>query len=67
MTMPSAILGFNPGRFSGRTRVARGIEYVETPSGYWTRADGRGPLLMYEPSAKDTPPLVARVRFGRGR
>jgi len=64
--MPSAILGFNPGTFSGRTIVARGITYIETPSGYWTRADGRGPLLTYRPSAKDKPPLVARVRFGKG-
>jgi len=61
--MPSAILGFRPGTFSGRMTIARGVEYVETPSGYWTRVDGRGPLLMYMPLPKHRPSLVARVCF----
>jgi len=27
-------------------RVVKGVEYVRTPSGYVTRADGTGPLLL---------------------
>ncbi|MBE3098882.1 MAG: hypothetical protein IMZ44_17335 [Planctomycetes bacterium] len=31
-------------------RVVDGIEYVRTPSGYYVRADGTGPLLLETPS-----------------
>ena len=57
----SAIIGFCAGAFSGDFTIVAGTEYLETPSGYWTRADGEGPLLTWKPQRGDWPPLVARV------